>query len=376
MGRPAVTEASYRQPETRYDAPTGMGQDPLRPSRGVATMLSAAFLALALGAVFSLVPLPYAVMSPGPVTDTLGELDGQPIIDIQGEPTHETEGELYFTTVRVLGGPGQRVTLFDVVGAWLDPSRAVYPESELFPQGSTRQQVQEDNAAEMENSQQVAAAVAERALGKDVPVTVTVASVLEGSAADGLIEPGDVIVSVNGQPAESPVVVRNAVRAKAPGDEITVVVQRGGEQVTVTPVAKDNDGVATLGVVMSGQYQLSTDVTIHAGAVGGPSAGMMFSLAIYDLLTDGALPGGKAIAGTGTIADDGSVGPIGGIQQKLVGARSAGAEWFLAPADNCAEVVGHVPEGLRVAKVATFSEALAAVESIAAGTADSLPSCS
>ena len=144
---------------------------------------------------------------------------------------------------------------------------------------------------------------------------------------------------------------------------------------TVAPRAADTRGVATIGVVMSGRYQLPIPVTIHAGAVGGPSAGLMFSLGIYDVLTDGNLTGGASIAGTGTIADYGAVGPIGGIRQKVVGAREAGAAWFLTPADNCADLKGHVPAGLHLVKVATFSDAKQAVESIAAGSTDTLSSC-
>ena len=101
----------------------------------------------------------------------------------------------------------------------------------------------------------------------------------------------------------------------------------------------------------------------------------MFSLGIYDKLTPGALANNHQIAGTGTIDDDGNVGPIGGIRQKLAGARADGATWFLAPADNCDEVVDHVPDGLDVVKVATFDQAKSAVESIAAGRTGSLPHC-
>jgi PDZ domain-containing protein len=122
-------------------------------------------------------------------------------------------------------------------------------------------------------------------------------------------------------------------------------------------------------------YDLPVDVSLRTGNVGGPSAGLMFSLAIYDVLTPGELTGGKEIAGTGTMEDDGTVGPIGGIRQKLVGAQAAGADFFLAPADNCSDVAGHVPDGLRVVRVATFDEGLAAVRGIASGDGASLPTC-
>lgn len=357
----------------KWDAAT---DDPRRPSRWVVGLLVLTFLGLALSAALSFVSLPYAVMSPGPITNTLGEVEGQKIIDVPAGDEHPTDGKLYFTTVRVLGGPDQRVTIFDLLQAGLDPAREVFPEAQLFPKDATREQVQQENAAEMEGSQKTAAAVAERALGRDVPVSVEVSDVLAGSAADGLLRKGDVIVSVDGTPATSPAAVRDAVRKHQPGEQVAIVVRRDGGEIELTPVAKDREGIPTIGVIMLGRYQLPVDVTIHAGAVGGPSAGMMFALGIYDVLTPGDLTGGTAIAGTGTITDDGAVGPIGGIRQKLVGARAGGASVFLAPADNCAEVVGHVPDGLQVVRVATFTEALDAVGKVAAGETSGLPTCS
>lgn len=130
-----------------------------------------------------------------------------------------------------------------------------------------------------------------------------------------------------------------------------------------------------IGVFLSIDYELPVKVTINAGGVGGPSAGLMFGLAIHDVLTPGAATGGQVIAGTGTLDPDGVVGPIGGIRQKMVGARDDGAQWFLAPADNCAEVAGSVPDGLRVVKVGTYAEGVSALKAIGTGTGDSLATC-
>ena len=117
-------------------------------------------------------------------------------------------------------------------------------------------------------------------------------------------------------------------------------------------------------------------VKFDVADVGGPSGGMMFALGIYDKLTPGQLTGGHDIAGTGTIDGAGVVGPIGGIQQKMFGAKNAGAKFFLAPAENCSEVVGHIPAGLRVFKVTNFKDALTAVEEIGAGDdLSALPTC-
>jgi Lon-like protease len=152
-------------------------------------------------------------------------------------------------------------------------------------------------------------------------------------------------------------------------------VRRGGKEQVLSVKTIASQGRTVVGVLLRNAFVFPTKVSINAGEVGGPSAGMMFALAVYDKLTPGALTGGAKIAGTGTIDSTGTVGPIGGIQQKLVGAKRGGATWFLAPAGNCDEVVGHIPDGLKVVKVATFTQARDAVEAIAARQTSSLPPC-
>lgn len=157
-------------------------------------------------------------------------------------------------------------------------------------------------------------------------------------------------------------------------------MQRGGDEreVDVTPRRTEIDGEETLllGITLMTDYEFPFDVTIQLDNVGGPSAGMMFALGIIDTLTPGELNGGKEVAGTGTIDAEGTVGPIGGIRQKLYGARDAGADYFLAPEANCDEVVGHVPDGLQVIRTATLDESLAALDVIAEdGDVDALPTC-
>jgi Lon-like protease len=164
----------------------------------------------------------------------------------------------------------------------------------------------------------------------------------------------------------------------AEGNEepIELVVLRDGTErsISVTPVS----GLAPrpiIGISMETSYDFPFEVDIQLEDVGGPSAGMMFSLGIIDKLTPGAMTGGEDIAGTGTLTASGDVGPIGGIRQKLYGAADAGSEWFLAPAANCDEVVGHVPAGLTVFSVKTLDQALAAVDAISAGETNGLPGC-
>ncbi len=357
------------------DGPPGrMGRHAVR-RRGAWGLAVGTFFGLVVAAGLVLVPLPYAIMSPGPITDTLGDIDGQKIIDVPSAESYPTSGSLFFTTVSLRGGPGSPVNIYDLIGARLSGESEILDEASVFPEGVTQQQVEDDNAAEMADSQSVATAVALRALGQEVAPEIYLSSVLDDGASAGLLAPGDVLVKVNDVPATDADAVRAAVVAEPPGTALPIVIQREGTEQTVSVTSRDVEGRAVIGVIMGTRYDLPVDVSIHAGAVGGPSAGTMFALGIYDVLTPGELTGGESIAGTGTISDSGAVGAIGGIREKLVGARNGGARWFLAPADNCNEVVDHVPDGLQVIRVATFDDALAAVEAIGEHDTAALPSC-
>ena len=349
-----------------------------RPWTGLAIGIA---LAMALAVLAAVVPLPYAVLQPGPATDVLATHDdgqGQqvPRIVIDGATIFPTSGSLEFTTVRVQGGPGFPVNAWDLLAAWLSPAQDVYPVEELFPPAATKEQVAEENKAEMAGSQQEAAAVALRALGKDVPQVVVIRQVVKGAPSEGELKAGDVIVSIGGAQADDSTAIRAAIQAVTPGDTVEVVVERSGAQLSTHPkTAKADDGRTVLGIVLGVDYRLPFTVKIDAGNVGGPSAGLMFSLGIYDKLTDGALTGGQVIAGTGTIDDSGAVGPIGGIAQKMVGARQSGATFFLTPEGNCQDVVGRVPAGLQIVKVASFEDARTAVTAIGLGDTSQLPHC-
>lgn len=348
---------------------------PHRAGRAAATALTATFVLVILAAGLTFVGLPYVILSPGPATNILGEVDGKPLLGVEGTRTYPTEGALEFTTVAFDGGPGRRVTVYDLLEAWLRDDVDAAPQEYYFPPDVSEDDVEAENAELMNESQVIAAATALRALGREVPMAVGIAGVPADGPADGIIEKGDVILAVDGTEAADPAAVRAAVLAHEPGEDVQVRLRRDGQERTVTVRAGDAEGRAVIGVLLRTEYDLPIEVTINTGRVGGPSAGLMFSLAIYDVLTPGALTGGKQIAGTGTIEDDGSVGPISGIRQKLVGAREAGAEWFLSPADDCADAVGHVPEGMTLVKVTTFEDARTSVEAIADGDTADLPQC-
>lgn len=343
-----------------------------RPRLAVGAL--AGMCVMILGA--SMLPVPYVVERPGPAIDVLGEYQDEQILTIEGAETYETDGELMMTTVSVDGGPGYTVTPVEVLVGWFDPSQAVFPRELLFPEDQTQEQTDLHNTVQMSTSQQGAVAVALDELGVAYEDTVMVAGIQAGAPAEGQLEGGDVILAVDGEKAADVEGYQALVADREPGEDVTVTVLRDDEEQDVTMTTADVDGTARLGIVLGAGYDFPMDVRLTVGDVGGPSAGTMFSLAVYDELTPGALTGGEAVAGTGTISADGEVGSIGGIRQKMIGARDAGAEFFLAPGANCEEVAGNEPDGLQVVAVDTFDEALEATTTIAeSGSADSLPTC-
>jgi PDZ domain-containing protein len=330
-----------------------------------------------LAALVVLLPVKYAVPDPGPVLNTLGKVDGKSLIVISGHPTYPTSGTLDLLTVSVVGGPDRPVTLFQVIKGWLDRTAAVVPEEEVFAPGQTQQQSDAENKAEMVTSQESATAAALATLKIPVPTSLEVAGTDPNSPASQVLKGGDVLLSINGETITDLAKLRTALQATGAGKDVEVRYRRAGQilKSKIRTVADGTDGHTVLGVYINPTFKFPFSVKIQIDNIGGPSAGMMFALGIIDTLTPGDLTGGKDIAGTGTIDADGTVGAIGGIRQKLVGARRAGADYFLAPADNCNEVRGHVPGGLQVVKVSTLDTARNDVTAIAAGRAAGLPTC-
>lgn len=349
-------------------------------SRRALTLLLAGLLTLLLGAVGAWLPVPYVVLSPGPTENTLGEVQGRPVIRIEGHETYPTSGGLNLVTVAYQGGPGGGINLLTALRGWVDPTTAVVPQETIFPANDSVQEVEERNSREMTNSQQLATAAALRELNIPVRTVIAVQGTQKGSPAHGRLQVGDEIVSVDGRTVSTTDEIAAAVQRHQPGERVRFVVERKGKRVTVDleTVAAGN-GRVQVGVLMAPQFKFPFTVDITVGDVGGPSAGLMFALGIYDKLTPGSLTGGLTIAGTGTIDEHGRVGPIGGIQQKMVGARRSGATIFLTPAENCAEAVKAVPNGLRLVKVETLRGALDALEALTSGdrrAADRVPACS
>ncbi|GAA3130121.1 PDZ domain-containing protein [Planomonospora alba] len=345
-------------------------------SRRALTLMVAGFLTLVLGVVGTLLPVPYVVLSPGPTENTIGDVKGTPVINIEGRRTYPTDGSLSLVTVAYQGGPGSRIDLLTALRGWVDPTIAVVPEETIFPPATTAEEVEEQNTQEMSNSQDDATAAALKELRIPYTSVVTVAATQKGLPAHGKFEEGDELVSVDGVPATDRETVSATVRKHKAGEQVAFVVKRDGEETTVTvPTAAAADGTPVVGISMGIDYRFPFEVSISVGDVGGPSAGMMFSLGIIDKLTPGSLTGGKSVAGTGTITPDGEVGAIGGIQQKMVGARESGATVFLTPADNCAEALAAVPDGLTLVKVETLHGAVQALDAVRTGSG-TVPRCS
>jgi PDZ domain-containing protein len=342
-------------------------------SRRSLTLLIASVGTAAAIAVSVLVHVPYVILGPGPTLNTLGSLSGKPLITISGRPTHPTSGHLNMVTVSYQGCQGDEFNIFTALAAWLSPHEAVVPQSEICPAGQTQQQTQQQDTEEMTGSQQTATAAALTELHIPYSTEVAVVQTVAGYPAAGVLKAGDVITAVDGKPVTGPSGLTGLIYAHPAGSTLTVTIDRNGTTQQVRVGTKESGGHPVMGVEIQEQYKFPFSVTISVGNIGGPSAGMMFALGIIDKLTTLDLAGGKFIAGTGEITAGCQVQAIGGIQQKMVAAREAGATFFLTPASNCSDTTGAVPAGLRLVKVSTLTQAVDDLQDIKAGK--SVPGC-
>jgi PDZ domain-containing protein len=345
-------------------------------SRRSLTLLIASVGTAVAIAVSVLVPVPYVILGPGPTLNTLGkDSSGQPLITISGHASYPTTGHLNLVTVSYQGCAGNRFNIFTALVAWLNPHQAVVPEGEICPAGQTQKQTQEQDTQEMTSSQSTATAAALTQLHIPYSTQVVVFQSRKGFPAYGVLKAGDVITKVDGQPVTSQGGLTRLVYAHPAGSTLTLTVVRDSQARQVQVGTRQSGGHPVMGVQITEQYQFPFQVKISVGDIGGPSAGMMFSLGIIDKLTKLDLTAGRFIAGTGEITARGQVQPIGGIQQKMVGARNAGATIFLTPSANCADTKGAVPAGLRLVKVSTLNQAVTYLEALKSGHPDSVPSC-
>ncbi|MES5816888.1 PDZ domain-containing protein [Streptomyces sp. RG80] len=359
--------------------------------RRTATMLASTLMLIALLCAGVFIPVPYSEMSPGPTVNTLGDHDGEPVLQISGRKTYATSGHLNMTTVRVTSAD-YKMNLVEAVYGWLAHDNKVVPHDTLYPDGKTEEQSTQENAEEFSQSQESAKVAALKALDIPVKSFVIVSAVVKDSPSEGVLHAGDVIKAVDGTPVKETTDVADLVTKHKIGEKVVFTIVPAKEQaaaekakrtatktqdVTITTEeSKDElEKRAVVGISAGVDHTFPFTIDIKLADVGGPSAGLMFALGIYDKLTPGSLTGGTFVAGTGTIDDEGKVGPIGGIEMKTVGARDKGAKYFLTPADNCAAAAADTPDGLTLVKVDTIDDALGALKDIRSGDTADLPKC-
>lgn len=331
-------------------------------------MISLALAAL-LGVLGGVVTVPYVALRPGPTFDTLGSVDGTPVIDIKGDvTTYPSDGHLNMTTVSVVDD----ITLFGAIGHWFSGREALVPRDDVFPPDLTESEVDERNVKLFQDSESSAERAALGYLG--YPVAPSVEAVEVGKPADGKLEPGDLLTAIDGVPVKSTDEVLRQLTGVPPGQELEISFRRGEEKTprttTVVPATGPDPKRSYLGIQITDRPDVDFDVTISLADVGGPSAGLMFALSIVDKLTPGPLAGGNFIAGTGEISPTGEVSPIGGIPFKMRKAKEVGAKVFLVPDGNCEEAVDESPGGLRLLRVSTLRSA---VDSLTALSRDENP---
>lgn len=348
------------------------------------------------GIAVATVPVNVVIESPGPTWNVLGSASsdaptsGQDaLLTLKGTPTYDVDGALRMTTVAVRGCPGYPVTSLDVINAWFHEDHRIVSRDSVCPASMSEEDIAQINQAQMTGSEHTAvvAALAETGLATREILTVTGVSDDQHSTT---LTAGDVLSSLTlpdgtRHPIDTLSGLRDILSSVAPGTALTVEVIRDGQAVsspltTIVPGDDDGDGTpdrpgSVLGLFLEVEADSDITASFDLEEVGGPSAGLMFALGIVDRVTPGSLTGGLDIAGTGTMSVDGTVGPIGGIEQKIAGAAHDGASVFLAPVSNCSEVVGHEPETLKVYAVGSLHEAVRVVQSLAAGQDEGLRTC-
>jgi PDZ domain-containing protein len=332
------------------------------------TVVSASLLALALGVLGATLPVPMVALGPGPTFDTLGTVEGGTVVEIDGQPVYPTSGHLNMTTVSVI----DRLTMFDALAYWASPANQVVPREPIYPSDMSLDEIQKQNTAQFTSSEANAEAAA---LGElRLPMTVIVTELVPDTPAATILQPGDELLAVAGQPMDSVGEVSDVLTPTRPGDVVAVQYRRAGEvrDAQIPLVARADREQGLLGVVLGAALR-DGDIRISLGGVGGPSAGLMFALAVVDKLTPGELAGGRFVAGTGAIEATGVVKAINGVPFKMRRAYDEGATVFLVPDGNCEEAVATNPGDLQLVRVGTLHDAVVALEAMQSGAP--VPSC-
>jgi PDZ domain-containing protein len=309
------------------------------------------------------VQIPYYEFRPGSARPTA------PGVVVEGAESYPPASEISFTTVSL-----SRSTLASYVAAWFDDDVEVVDEAVILGDRSPDENRQ-FNLQLMDTSKQEAIRVALLALGYEVPIYIdglVIMEVLPGSAAEGVLSAGETIVAIDGRELTEATDVGEIMDGRAPGDQVSLEVEAatGDARRTVDLVLGENPDEPERGIIgvslqaRSPRYDYPFEIDIDSGDVGGPSAGLAFSLGVLDVLTPGELTGGNQVAVTGTIDGNGRVGEVGGVAQKTAVVVDEGYDVFLVPSSEFEEAAERAGDHVRVIAVDTLEEALDALESL------------
>ena len=330
---------------------------PIKPKLPTNTKI--AVTALVLASLF--LPSPFVILSPGNPQNILGSA-----ITITGTKSYPTTGKLSVTSVMVTD-PDSYITGFDVLYGWFDKNRAVLPRVEVYPEGESAADSMKNGAEEMSGSQTNATAAALNYLGYKSTSKLVITEVNDQTNANKLLYKSDIVLSVDDKKFESASEIMRYLDQKQPGDLVSIKVLRSEREIITKQIklsARD-DGSAFIGVNIQQNFNFPFQVKIQLAETGGPSGGLVFALGVVEKLTPADLIRGRNIAGTGTITADGQVGPIGGIAEKIIGAKKDGVKIFLAPIENCTDIKNKVQltnsgskNDMKIVPVATLTEAI------------------
>jgi Lon-like protease len=333
-------------------------------NRRILTLVVALVPLVAFGVLVSLVTVPYVSLGPGPTFDTLGEVDGKEVVDIEGTEVHPTTGHLNMTTVSQRDG----LTLGQALTLWMSGREQLVPRDLVYPPDKTKEEIDEANTTDFRQSEDSAEYAALHYL--KYPMAITVENVSDPGPSVGKLQPGDAIDGVNGKPVAKLDEFTAELKNTKPGDTVVIDYRRKNGPpgvATITLGSNPDRDYGYLGVGVLDAPWAPFTIDFNLANIGGPSAGLVFSLAVVDKLTTGDLNGAKFVAGTGTITGDGVVGSIGGITHKILAASEAGASVFLVPADNCEEAKSAHEDGVELVKVENLGQAVDALKTLSAG---------
>lgn len=332
----------------------------LLPARGKIPSPTRVFLTLLI-LIALFIPSPFVILAPGKPQDVLGSA-----IKISGTTTHPTSGKLSVTSVMVTD-PDSYITGFDILYGWLDGKRAVVPRQEVYPDGETAAEAVKQGAVEMSGSQINATAAALSYLGYKSRSKLEVVDVNKVSKAKNVILVNDVVLAIDDRKFENTAELLRFLDSKKPGEFVNVKIIRPGvgELTKKIALSARDDGSAFIGINIQEQFAFPFDVKIKLEETGGPSGGLIFAIGVVEKLTAEDLIRSRNIAGTGTISTSGDVGPIGGIAEKIVGAKEYGVKIFFTPLENCLDI-SNIKElrqdqgaaAMKIVPVATLAEAI------------------